>query len=70
MTLFWIGIIVFALGAIIRYILKLKIHSRFKNMSITDKRKELINKKYRTMVYISLGIQVIGCIISIFSIWE
>ncbi len=70
MNLFWIGIIVFAIGFIIRYILKFKMYNEFKNMGHTDKQKQEINMKYRSLIYMSLCLQVIGCVIGIISIWE
>lgn len=70
MNLFWIGIIVFAIGFIIRYILKFKMYNEFKSMGHTDKQKQEINKKYRPLIYMSLCLQVIGCVIGIISIWE
>lgn len=70
MNLFWIGIIVFAIGFIIRYILKFKMYNEFKNMGHTDKQKQEINMKYRPLIYMSLCLQVIGCVIGIISIWE
>ena len=70
MNLFWIGIIVFAIGFIIRYILKFKMYNEFKSRVHTDKQKQEISMKYRPLIYMSLCLQVIGCIIGIISIWE
>lgn len=70
MKLFWIGIIVFAIGFIIRYILKFKMYNEFKSTVHTDKQKQEISMKYRPLIYMSLCLQVIGCIFGIISIWE
>ncbi len=70
MNLFWIGIIVFAIGFICRISLKFMMYKEFKNMGHTDKQKQEINRKYRPLIYMSLGLQVIGCIVGIISIWE
>ena len=43
MNLFWISIIVFAIGFIIWYILKFKMYNEFKSMGHTDKQKQEIS---------------------------
>lgn len=69
MSLFWIGIIVFVLGVIVRYIFKFNYYRAYKNGAQTDTQRNNLSTKYRPLIFIGLGIEILGCILSFISVW-
>lgn len=69
MSLFWLGIIIFAVGVVIRVLIRFKYYNDYKANAHTDAQKEEMRSKYRPLIFIGLGIEVIGCIISVISIF-
>lgn len=68
-VLFWIGVAVFAIGFIIRYLLKFRYYNDYKANARTDLQKQEMRSKYRPLIFIGLGVEGIGCIILLVSIW-
>lgn len=67
-TLFWVGIAVFALGFVLRYIFKFRYYSDYRAKAHTDRHKQEMAAKYRPLVFIGLGVEMAGCIISFISL--
>lgn len=65
MTLFLIGIIIFAIGFIIRFVFKIKMYKDYNKNGRTDILKKEINDRYRPLIFMGLAIETIGCIILI-----
>lgn len=66
MTLFWIGIIIFAIGVAVRNIFKIRMYREYnKAKGMTEMRKREINARYRPLIFIGLGIETAGVIIGI-----
>ena len=66
MSLFWLGIIIFAVGVVIRMLIRFKYYNDYRSNAHTDAQKEEMRSKYRPLIFIGLGI---GCIISVISIF-
>ncbi len=66
MNLFWIGIIVFAIGVIIRIIFKFRLYREYNRAKgMTEIRKKEINTRYRPLIFIGLGIETAGVVLGI-----
>ncbi len=68
MELFWIGIVVFAIGVLLRIYFRFKYYHEYKTSVRTDRQAEELRATYRPKIFIGLGIEIIGCIISIISV--
>lgn len=69
MTLFWVGVSIFVIGALVRYYYKFKYYKDYKNNAHTDLQRGEMRDKYRPLVFVALAIEVIGCIITFISLW-
>lgn len=67
--LFWTGIGVFILGFILRYVLKIKYYKECKTASEIDSIRKDLSVKYRRYIYIALGIELAGCIITFIGVF-
>lgn len=67
--LFWIGIGVFILGFILRYVFKIKYYQDYKSQVTTDLKRQELKTKYRPKIFLSLALEVLGVIISFIDIW-
>lgn len=66
MTLFWIGIIIFAIGVVIRNVFKIQMYREYnKAKGMTEIRKKELNAHYRPLIFIGLGIETAGVILEI-----
>lgn len=69
MDWFWIGIAVFSAGVIVRVIFKVRYYRDYKNNAHTDRQRDEIRSKYRPLIFIGLGLEVLGLVFSAVSIW-
>lgn len=67
--LFWTGIAIFALGFIVRYLVKFKYYQDYRDHAHTELQRQQLRLKYRPRVYIGLGIEIVGCLASLASIF-
>lgn len=63
MTLFWIGIIIFFTGSVIRYLFKSKFYKAYIKASQTEHDIAEVRHKYRPMIILGGMLQIIGCIV-------
>lgn len=63
--IFWIGTTVFIIGMILRIYFKWKYYRDYMSNAHTDLQKQEMKSKYRPKIFIGLGIEVAGCIISV-----
>lgn len=68
-TFLWIGIVVFLAGVAVRYIYKYRYYRDYKDTAHTDLQRRGLKDLYRPKIFIGLVLQLIGCVISIISIW-
>lgn len=68
-VLFWIGIVVFAIGFILRYVFKFKYFRDYKVRAHTALQKQEMRTRYRPVMFVSLAIEGAGCIITLISVW-
>lgn len=69
MALFWIGIVVFITGVLIRYVYKARYYNNLGAGQTSDSHTREEGDKYRPLVFVGLGVEVIGCAISMIGIW-
>ncbi|MDE5658946.1 MAG: hypothetical protein K2J66_04430 [Muribaculaceae bacterium] len=62
---FWFGIVVFAIGLIVRYIFKYRYYRDYKANGHTPLKKQELKAHYRPLIFIGLGIEVLGCLITV-----
>lgn len=70
MSLFWIGVIVFIAGVLVRCGVRLKYYRDCKTNAHTTIQAQEMKSKYRPAIFAALVIEVIGCIITVISIWK
>lgn len=64
MTLFWIGVAVFGAGVIIRWIFKFRMYHAYNNANgLPDVRRKEISARYRPLIFVGLGIEILGLLI-------
>lgn len=68
MALYWIGIIIFICGLIVRYIYKFRYYNDYKDKARTTVQKQEIREKYRPMIFAGVVIEVIGCVVLLLAI--
>lgn len=67
MVLFWIGIVAFIAGVIVRNYYKIKYYHDYKKNAHTYIQQQDMRARYRPYIYIGLGLELVGCIISMIS---
>lgn len=66
MTLFWIGTAVFGVGVIVRWIFKFRMYRAYNNANgLPDVRRKEISARYRPLVFVGLGIEIVGLLIDV-----
>lgn len=66
---FWAGIAVFGIGMIVRYVFKVRYYKDYTAHAHTDLQCQEIRSRYRPLIFIGTGIQLLGCIISIIALY-
>lgn len=69
MTWFWIGIIVFVIGFVLRYVFKFKYYADYKSNANMPLKREDMSSKYRPLIFWGLAIEVLGCAIACISVF-
>ncbi len=65
MTLFWIGIIIFFIGAIVRYCFKSKYYNAYIKAKQAGNDPVSAGRRYRPFVVIGGALQILGCIVGL-----
>lgn len=67
MDYFWIGIVIFSIGYIIRIAARLKYVKEYKEKARTPLSAQELKSKYRPKIFIGLLIMVVGCLVTAIS---
>ncbi|MDO4320649.1 MAG: hypothetical protein Q4C34_08745 [Bacteroidales bacterium] len=69
MTLFWIGIAVFATGFVARLVFKYLFYREYREGLPNELRHREVSAKYRPRIYISRAFQYVGLLICLIGWW-